>query len=110
MRILALSICAIAAWAATPLDGTWRLNRNKSSLNGALPSFIHNDALSFRPGGIGAPAVPPANFIARDGNGDKGLYRVDVSPDRRTLTVTRIRSYEDQGGSQFHTVLILEKQ
>jgi hypothetical protein len=108
--MLALFMCAVAAWAATPLDGTWRLNRRKSSLNGALPSFIRNDSLSFRPGGIGAPAVPPANFIARDGNGDKGLYRVDVSPDLRTLTVTRIQSYEDQSGRPFHTVLILEKQ
>ena len=110
MRILALLICAIAAWAATPLDGTWKLDRKKSSLNGALPSFIHNDILSFRPGGIAAPAVPPAHFIARDGNGDKGMYRVDVSPDQRTITVTRIQSYEDQSGRQYHTVLILEKQ
>jgi hypothetical protein len=110
MRILPLFVSAIAVWAATPLDGTWKLDRGKSSLNAALPSFIHNDILSFRPGGIGAPAVPPAHFIARDGNADKGLYRVDVSPDQRTLTVTRIQSYEDQSGRQFHTVLILEKQ
>ena len=110
MKILALFISGIAAWAATPLNGTWKLDRTKSIVNGALPSFIRNGTLSFRPGGIGAPAVPPANFIARDGNGDKGLYRVDVSPDQRTLTVTRIQSYEDQSGKQFHTVLTLEKQ
>jgi hypothetical protein len=108
--MLILLVCGVALWAATPLNGTWKLNRGKSSLNGALPSFIHNDAMSFRPGGPVMPAVPPSSFIALDPNGDKNMYRVDVSPDQRTLTVTRIQSYEDQSGKQFRTVLVLEKQ
>jgi hypothetical protein len=110
MKILALLICATALWAATPLIGTWKLNRQKSALEGALPSFIHNDTMSIRAGGIGTPAVPPASFIAVDGNDDKKLYRVEISPDQRTITMTRVQSYGNQSGRPFHTVLILEKQ
>src|SRR5271157_1033608 len=109
MRILAFLLFAIAAWAATPLNGTWKLDRTKSSLNEPLPSFIRNGTMSFRPDGAVAPAVPPASFILRDGNGDK-LYRANVSSDMRVLTLTRIRSFEDQSGRQFHAVFVLEKQ
>lgn len=109
MKILALLICATAAWAATPLTGTWRLNRAKSTLEGAMPSFIHNDTMSVRAGGIGAPAAPPASFIAVDGNNENKMYRVEISPDQRTLKITRVRSYENQS-SPFHMILILEKQ
>jgi len=110
MKMLALLMCVTAVWAAAPLTGTWKLNRQKSTLEGALPSFIHNGMMSIRAGGIGVPAVPPASFIAVDGNDDKKLYRVDISPDQRTLTMTRVQSYENESGRPFHTVLILEKQ
>jgi hypothetical protein len=103
-------MCATAVWAAAPLTGTWKLNRAKSTPEGVLPSFIHNGTMTIRAGGIGAPAVPPASFIAVDGNDEKKLYRVDVSPDERTLRMTRVQSYENQSGTPFHTVLILEKQ
>jgi len=110
MKMLALLMCVSALWAATPLQGTWKLNRKKSTLEGSLPSFIHNDTMSIRPGGIGAPAAPPASFIAIDGNDENKLYRVDVSPDQRTLTIARVQSYENQTGRLFHTVLVFEKQ
>ena len=110
MRMVALLVCAVVVWAATPLNGTWKLNRKKSSLNGVLPSFIHNDTMSFPARAIVTPAVPPSNFIALDGNDEKNMYRVDVSSDQRTLTVTRIQSYDDQSGRGFHTLLVLEKQ
>jgi hypothetical protein len=110
MKMLALLMCATALWAATPLTGTWKLNRQKSTVGGTLPSFIHNDTMSIRTGGIGTPAVPPASFIAVDGNDDKKLYRVEISLDQRTLTMTRVQSYENQSGRPFHTVLLLEKQ
>jgi hypothetical protein len=110
MKILAGLMCLTAVWAATPLTGTWKLNRAKSTVEGALPSFIHNGTMSIRAGGIGAPAVPPASFVAVDGNDDKKLYRVDISPDQRTLTIIRVQSYENQSGQPFHTVLVLEKQ
>lgn len=109
MKMLALILCAAAVWAA-PLTGTWKLNRGKSTLEGALPSFIHHDTMTIRAGGRGTPAVPLASFIAADGNYDNKLYRVEISPDRRTLTMTRIQSYQNQSGTPFHTVLILEKQ
>ena len=63
-------MCAITEWAATPLGSTWKLNREKSSLNGPLPSLIHNGQISFQQGGIGAPSLPPSHFIVVDGNGD----------------------------------------
>jgi len=110
MKILALLICATAAWAATPLTGTWKLNRAKSTLEGPAPSFIHNDTMSIRAGGVGVPAVPSASFVAVDGNDGNKLYRVEISPDQRTLKITRVPSYENQSGSPFHTVLVLEKQ
>jgi hypothetical protein len=109
MRMLVLFVCALAAWAATPLNGTWKLDRGKSSLNEPPPSFIRNGAMSFHPSGTVAPAVPPATFIVRDGNGGK-LYRVGVSSDMRILTLTRILSFEDQSGKQFHALFVLEKQ
>lgn len=109
MKLVALLLCGFAAWGATPLNGTWRLNREKSKVEGALPSFVHDETMSFRPGGPASPVVPPANFVAADGNSGR-LYRVDVSSDQRTLTVIRIQSYEDQSGKQFRTRLILEKQ
>lgn len=109
MRILAVLVFAIAAWAATPLNGTWKLDRTKSSLNEPLPSFIRNGVMGFHPGGTVGPVVPLATFIVRDGNGDK-LYRVNVSSDMRLLTLTRILSFEDQSGKQFHAVFVLEKQ
>ena len=110
MKMLALLLFAAVVCAAAPLTGTWRLNREKSNLEGALPSFIQKDTMTIRAGGIGTPAAPPASFIAVDGNDDHKLYRVDVSPDRRTLTMTRVQSYENQSGRPFHTVLVLEKQ
>lgn len=103
MRTFVLLLCAAALWAATTLDGTWKLNREKSTVHGPLPSFIHNDRMSVRPSGTAVLAAFPSSFIALDGS-------VEVSPDRRILTRTRIQSYEDQGGKWFHTVLVLEKQ
>jgi hypothetical protein len=110
MRTLVLLLCAAALWAATLLDGAWKLNRDKSTVNGPLPSFIHNDRISVVPGGMSVPGASPFSFIAVDGNGEHRMYRVEVSPDRRILTMMRIQSYEDQTGQQFHTVLVLEKQ
>jgi hypothetical protein len=107
--MLALFFCAIATWAAMPLNGTWKLDRAKSSLNEAPPSFIHNGTMGFRPGGLVAPAVPPASFILRDGN-DHRMYRANISSDMRVLTLTRILSFEDQTGKQFHAVFVLEKE
>jgi hypothetical protein len=108
MKTLVLMLCGMAVWAVTPLNGTWKLNREKSVAQGALPSFIHGDAISFGP--AGPIEVPPAHFLVQDPYGERNLYRVDVSADQRTLTVTRVLSYEDQSGKQFHTVLILEKR
>lgn len=106
---IALLLCAAAAWAA-PLTGTWKLNRQKSTIGEGLPSFIHDDTMGFRPGGMVNIQVPPSHFIAVDPYGDRGMYRVDISDDQRTLTVRRVKSFEDQSGSQFKTLLILEKQ
>jgi hypothetical protein len=110
MKILALLICATAAWDATPLTGTWKLNRVKSTLEGPAPSFIRNDTMTIRAGGVGVPPVSPASFVVVDGNDNRKLYRVDISPDQRTLEITRVPSYEIQSGSPFQTVLVLEKQ
>jgi hypothetical protein len=110
MRILTLLVCGLAAWAATPLTGTWKLNRQKSSIESSLPSFLHNDVMGFRAGGPVTIEVPPSHFIVVDPYGEKGMYRVDVSADQLTLTVTRVKSFEDQSGKQFHSVLVLEKQ
>jgi hypothetical protein len=109
MKTLAWLLCGMAVWAATPLTGTWKLNRRKSTIEVALPSFIHNDTMSFRSNGAVKVEVPPTHFIVRDGAGE-GVYRVDVSDDQKSLTLTRVLSFEDQSGKQFHTVLILEKQ
>ena len=109
MKILAFLICGLAAWAATPLVGTWKLNRQKSVVAGALPSFIHGEAIEFRPGGPVNLQVPPAHFLVQDPSGEKNLYRVEVSADQRTLTVRQVQSFEDQTGKQFRTVLVLEK-
>ena len=110
MRILTLLLCGLAVLAAAPLTGSWKLNRQKSSLQGSLPSFVHDEAMSFRPGGPVSVQVPPAPFLVADPAGEKNLYRVEVSADQRTLTVTQVKSYEDQSGKQFHNVLVLEKQ
>lgn len=109
MKTLAFLICGLAAWAATPLVGTWKLNRQKSVVAGALPSFIHGDAMAFRPGGPVSIETPPAHFLVQDPSGEKNLYSVDVSADQRTLTVKQVKSFEDQTGKQFRTVLVLEK-
>lgn len=109
MRIFALLLCGLAVWAAAPLTGTWKLNRQKSVVAGALPSFIHGEAMDFRAGGPVTVEVPPAHFLVQDTSGEKNLYRVDISADQRTLTVKQVKSFEDQTGKQFRTVLVLEK-
>lgn len=110
MKTLVLLLCAAALWAATPLDGTWKLNREKSTVNSPLPTFIHNGRMGIRLDGVAVPGASFSKFIVVDGNGEHHMYRVEVAPDRRLLTLTRIQSYEDQSGSQFHTVLVLERQ
>ncbi len=59
MKVLAWLVFAVAAWAAAPLDGTWKLDTAKSSLNAPLPSFMSDGTMSIRPGGTVPLAVPP---------------------------------------------------
>ena len=108
MKAFILLLPAIFLAAATPLEGTWKLNRSKSTPGAEPPSFVKNESMSFPAGGPVTPAVPPYSFVAVDGNNHR-MYRIDISPDQRVLTVTRVQSYEDQSGRQFHTVFVLEK-
>lgn len=110
MKTLVLLLCAAALWAAMPIEGTWKLDREKSVVHGPLPSFIHDGRMSFEQGGSAIPEASRTNFIVVDGNGQHQMYHVEVSPGQRSLTMTRILSYEDQSGKQFRTVLVLEKQ
>ena len=109
MKTLTLLACAIAVLAAAPLTGAWKLNRQKSTTDAPLPSFIHNDIMGFSSNAAVHVEVPPTHFLTRDGSSE-ALYRVDVSADRKVLTVTRVLSFNDQSGKQFHTVLVFEKQ
>ncbi len=109
MKTLALFLCAMAAMAAN-VSGTWKLNRQKSSIVEALPSFFHGDTLGMRPSPAVNTYAVASHFLMHDGNVQDHMYSADVSADGKTLTIRRVKSFEDQSGKQFNMVMVLERQ
>ena len=111
IETLLLMLCGMAVLGGHTFD--WHVETGPARIvpwRRRLPSFdCTNGTMSFRSNGAVKVEVPPTHFIVRDGAGE-GVYRVDVSEDQKILTVTRVLSFDDQSGKQFHTVLILEKQ
>ncbi len=109
MKTLALLLCAMAALAAN-VSGTWKLDRQKSTIVEALPSFFRGDTLGLRPSPTVNTDAVASHFLMADGNVQDHLYSADVSADGKTLTIRRVKSFEDQSGKQFNMVMVLEKQ
>jgi len=99
MRLLAAIAIAAACLVASshaadnPTAGTWKLNAAKSQLKGPAPAFVHNGVLQIPPEVFtGADQSEPMPAAQLPGGAAPGVFKFDVSPDRRVLTVTRLRS------------------
>ncbi len=80
-----LALCSFLICAdVNPLAGTWKLDPVRSK--GPVPSMVRDGFLTFPPE-IFLGGSPPRN---RTPNGKvPGVYKMTVSPDGRTLTMTQ---------------------
>ena len=83
--VLFIACGLVSAAEKNPYAGTWKLNVQKSI--GPPPAWVQNGILKL-PAEIytGASSAQPAGKTA--GRSD-GVYKFDLSPDGRTLTVTQ---------------------
>ncbi len=107
MRKLIGFAFVIAAFAGdtNPMLQSWKLNAEKSTIDGALPTFIHNGYMRPRPSAAHRPMpydkTQPISIIYGSGN-QQTLYQGTVSADGRVLKLTEHGPH--------HSVLVLDVQ
>ena len=84
-----LALLGTLAFAeSNPAAATWKLDKQRSTLNGPPPSIVRNGILKIRPEIYTGEGTAAPRRQARTAGASK-VFKFDLSPDGRTLTVTR---------------------
>jgi hypothetical protein len=91
--VLTVAFCGVLTFGeANPAAGTWKLDMEKSKLNGPIPSIVHDGFMT-----IDSQIFTGTNTARRGGRvprstgetGTQSVFKFDLSPNGRALTLTR---------------------